>query len=108
MRPCNVDRSSDVWAYRPQSHKTEHHGRERVIYIGPKGQQLLTPYLVREDVAFCFAPAESEQLRNSERRANRLSPMTPSQATRLRRGNSRGWAGTRAGPEFDDPMTCNV
>jgi integrase len=36
LRPCDVDTSSDVWAYRPGSHKTEHHGRHRVIFIGPK------------------------------------------------------------------------
>jgi integrase len=26
IRPCDVDRSSDVWAYVPESHKTEHYG----------------------------------------------------------------------------------
>ncbi|NLS94251.1 MAG: site-specific integrase [Planctomycetaceae bacterium] len=31
---------------------------------------------------YCFSPAESEKSRNSERRANRKSPMTPSQARR--------------------------
>jgi integrase len=35
MRPSEVDRSGDVWIYRPGSHKTQHHGRERVIVIGP-------------------------------------------------------------------------
>ena len=33
-----MDRSGEVWQYRPGSHKTEHHGRERIIYIGPKAQ----------------------------------------------------------------------
>jgi integrase len=36
IRPCDVDISGDVWAYRPQSHKTEHHERGRVIFIGPR------------------------------------------------------------------------
>ena len=26
VRPCDVDRSGDVWLYRPESHKTEHLG----------------------------------------------------------------------------------
>lgn len=26
IRPCDLDRGDDVWAYRPESHKTEHHG----------------------------------------------------------------------------------
>src|SRR4051794_29999642 len=45
IRPCDVDRSQTVWIYRPGSHKTEHHGRERVIAIGPKAQGVLAPWL---------------------------------------------------------------
>ena len=41
LRPCDVDRTGDVWMYTPASHKTEHHGRERVIYIGPKAQEIV-------------------------------------------------------------------
>ena len=51
LRPCDVDRSDDIWAYRPESHKTEHHGRERVIHIGPRAQQVLRPYLLRAAAA---------------------------------------------------------
>jgi integrase len=40
MRPVDVDRGSTPWLYRPASHKTEHHGRARVIFIGPKAQQI--------------------------------------------------------------------
>ena len=32
IRPCDIDRSGDVWIYRPGSHKTEHHGRERRVF----------------------------------------------------------------------------
>jgi integrase len=31
VRPCDIDRTGDVWVYRPHSHKTMHHGRDRVI-----------------------------------------------------------------------------
>ncbi len=47
LRPCDVDTSGDVWIYRPESHKTEHHGRERIICVGPKAQEILRPYLLR-------------------------------------------------------------
>jgi integrase len=46
-RPCDVDRSTAVWQYRPGSHKTEHHDRARVILLGPQAQAILTPYLDR-------------------------------------------------------------
>lgn len=95
IRPRDVDRTGDVWAYRPESHKTEHHGRERVVFIGPRAQAVLLPYLNRAADAYCFVPAESEELRNTERKANRASPMTPSQLKRNRRSKSCGCGGDR-------------
>ena len=41
IRPCDVDTTGAVWCYRPESHKTEHHGRERIIMVGPKAQDAL-------------------------------------------------------------------
>ena len=37
VRPCDVDTSGDVWVFVPIEHKTEHHGRQRSVLIGPKG-----------------------------------------------------------------------
>lgn len=45
MRPCDIDRTGDVWLYRPPIHKMMHKGRQRVIFIGPKCQAVLMPYL---------------------------------------------------------------
>jgi integrase len=87
MRPCDVTRgTSGVWIYRPSSHKTEYRGRERRIFIGPEGQAILTQYLNRDSDSFCFSPLEAEAERNETRRANRKSPMTPSQAVRKPKG----------------------
>ncbi len=74
IRPCDVNTSGPVWAYRPQSHKTEHHGRERVIFIGPRGQDVLRPYLLREKSAFCFCPAEGERKRRVKLGEQRKTP----------------------------------
>ncbi len=54
MRPADIDRSGDVWTYTPASHKTEHHGKQRRIYFGPKAQALLLPYLLRPAYELCF------------------------------------------------------
>jgi site-specific recombinase XerD len=90
IRPCDVDRSGDVWRYVPESHKTEHHGRERVVFIGPRAQDILRPYLLREATAYCFQPKESERKRNAQRKSERKTPMTPSQAARkTKRGRQR-------------------
>jgi integrase len=89
MRPADITRGiSGTWTYRPTSHKTEHHGRERRIFIGPEGQAVLAPYLDRDPEAFCFSPAEAEAERNASRRASRQSPMTPSQLARKPKGRT--------------------
>ena len=76
IRPCEVDRSADVWAYRPASHKTEYTGRERVIFIGPKAQDVLLPYLVQhEPTACCFSPSESRARRRTKREVNSMQPI---------------------------------
>lgn len=85
LRPQDLDRSGEVWTYKPAHHKTEHHGRTRTIFIGPRAQAILLPYLLRAPDAYCFCPAESENRHNAERRAARRSPMTPSQAKRRRK-----------------------
>jgi len=55
IRPHDVDMSAMVWLYTPQRHKTQHLNRERVIAIGPKGQGLLGPFLLRNADAYCSA-----------------------------------------------------
>lgn len=88
MRPGDVCRDRekllepDVWEYRPASHKTEHHDRERVIFIGPQAQTILLPYLLRAADAFCFSPAESEAKRRAEQREARKTKVQPSQQNR--------------------------
>jgi integrase len=82
VRPCDVDRTGDVWTYRPQSHKTEHHGRERIICLGPQSQALLRPYLLRPADAHCFSPIEAEDRRHAAQREARKSKVQPSQRNR--------------------------
>ena len=75
VRPCDVDTSADVWIYRPEWHKTEHHGRDRAIPIGPQAQDVLRRYLFRESTAYCFSPAASELQRLRDRQAKRTTPL---------------------------------
>lgn len=75
VRPCDIDTSGDVWAYRPESHKTEHHGRARIVFIGPRAQAVLRPYLLREKTSYCFTPQDSERKRRREQHENRQTPL---------------------------------
>ncbi len=74
VRPSDVDTTGDVWKYRPESHKTEHHGHSRVIAIGPRGQDILRPYLLRASTDYCFSPVDSEKKRRQQQTENRKTP----------------------------------
>ena len=75
IRPIDVDTSCEVWQYIPEEHKTEHHGKQRTIFIGPKAQDVLRPYLLRPEECYCFCPAESERKRLSARHDARQTPL---------------------------------
>ena len=75
VRPCDVDTTGDVWTFIPPQHKTEHLGKRRSVFIGPKAQAVLRPYLLRESEAYCFSPAESERQRRAELHAVRKTPL---------------------------------
>jgi integrase len=75
LRPCDIDTTGTVWAYRPESHKMMHHGRERVIFIGPRGQEILRPFLLRDKSTYCFCPSEGERKRREVAHERRLTPL---------------------------------
>jgi integrase len=83
LRPCDVTFGTDETAcYRPESHKTEHHGRERRIYLGPQAVAILRPYLVRAPQAACFSPADSNAWHRAKIRSKRKTPLYPSHLAR--------------------------
>ena len=82
MRTIDIDRSGRVWIFTPETHKTEHHGRERRIYLGPAAQEILRPWLRMELTAYLFSPREAMLHRLAERRRNRKSKVQPSQKNR--------------------------
>lgn len=90
LKACDIDRSGDVWTFQPRTHKTVHHGRSRFIFIGPRGQKILEPYLASmEDDGFIFRPDAAERVRNSLRKAGRQSPRRPARRTERRRMHPR-------------------
>ncbi len=71
-----------VWEYRSFRHKNLHREQDRVVYIGPKAQVILRPYLLQPADRFCFSPVEAEAARRAELSAARV--------TRLSCGNRPG------------------
>jgi len=92
-----LDITGGLWLYRPSTHKTAHHGHERLTDLGPGAQEVIKPFLSakRGIDAFLFRPAKGMAERNTERRRKRKTPMTPSQARRKRKRNPRKKAGER-------------
>lgn len=67
-----------VWTYTPTAHKTAHRGKARAIFLGPRAQEVLRPWL-REDLAsYLFSPrdavAERQQTARVARPGKKQSP----------------------------------
>ncbi|MBN2561057.1 MAG: site-specific integrase [Phycisphaerae bacterium] len=75
MRGCVLDTSGQIWTYTPQEHKTEHHGHVRTIYLGPRAQGVVAPFLRRHLTAYLFSPIEAEQERLAARTRARRTPL---------------------------------
>jgi integrase len=82
MRPCDIDRSSDVWVYRPPKHKNRSKGKSRAIPIIGDAREAIIDYLNRDPQSHCFSPRESMAWFRSQQRANRQTPVQPSQQNR--------------------------
>lgn len=76
IRPCDIDTTGDVWSYIPESHKTQHHGKRRVIFIGPRAQAVLRPYLLRATESYCFSPIDAERKRRAAAYEARTVPFS--------------------------------
>lgn len=75
IRPVDVDRTGDVWRYIPHAHKNEHCDKSRVVFIGPKAQDILRPYLLRSETDYCFDPRDSEKKRRASIHEKRTTPI---------------------------------
>jgi len=95
MRTRDIETSGKVWVYRPQEHKTQLHGKERVVYLGPACQRILRPLLKTDLDAFIFSPADSMRSTAAVRRMNRVTPLTPSQRARRPKRSAKRSPGDR-------------
>lgn len=82
MRVCDITMGGPLWEYAPESHKTQHHGRKRIIILGPQAQTIIRPFLQADTTAFLFSPSDARAEFDAQRRENRRSPLTPSQKAR--------------------------
>ena len=83
MRGIDIEMTpGQPWLYRPQKHKTERYGHQRVIALGPEAQVVLQPFLHVNLEEFIFSPVIAHAERAAAKRQNRLSKVQPSQLNR--------------------------
>ncbi len=82
MRGCDLNTAGTIWEYKPRRHKTEHHGRARIVMLGPLAQKIIREFLKADTQAFLFSPADARLEFDARRKAERKTPMKPSQAER--------------------------
>lgn len=79
LRPCDLqmDNKRRVWTCRPEQHKNAFREQERVLYFGPRAQDILNKYVGnRPTTAYLFSPAEAEAKRRAELHAERDTPLS--------------------------------
>ncbi|MEI8371268.1 MAG: site-specific integrase [Planctomycetota bacterium] len=90
------------WVYRPGSHKTEHHGRGRLILIGPQAQAIIEPWLRPADPeAYLFNPVEARRWADRKRKKNARPNLTnakptPTPARQIAGSHYTVWSYSRA------------
>jgi integrase len=82
MRGCDLETGGKTWIFRPPSHKNEHHGHVREVYLGPKAQEVVEPFLKTNLEAYIFSPMEARQWQHQRMRQQRKSKVQPSQVNR--------------------------
>jgi integrase len=95
MRTMDLDTSGKVWTFSPSSHKTEHHGHGRIVYLGPLAQAVVAPWLRTDLAGYLFRPREAMVENRAARRAGRRTPLTPSQRARKVKSRPRRTPGDR-------------
>jgi integrase len=78
MTMRTIDMTGSNWIYTPPRSKSQHHGKPRRVYLGPKAQEVLREWLRTELDEPLFQPCEAENERSVERRTRRATKLWPS------------------------------
>ena len=78
IRGIDLKMTGKVWEYTPGSHKTEHHEKEKVIFLGPHAQKVIKPWLKTDLTAYLFSPREARAWFDAQRKKNRRTHESPS------------------------------
>ncbi len=78
LRPIDIDTTGDVWASRLRDHKLAYRQRERILYFGPKAQEILREFVAgRQLTAYLFSPCEAVAERHAKAMGHRRPDQKP-------------------------------
>lgn len=103
MRPCDIDRTGEIWSYTPLTHKIEHDEIDKVILLGPKAQEIIRPWLNRDAAIYLFSPKEVRQASLANRRKEETVRRGNPKRLRKRRQSTR-----RPRDHYDDESYCQA
>lgn len=78
MRAIDIMQVGRIWKYQPETHKTEHHGKSRIIALGPRAQEIVQRRLKPDMSAPLFQPKEAITERRQATKAPRRENQKPS------------------------------
>ena len=89
LRRSEIDTGGDVWLFKPSQHKSAWRGKPRVIAIGPKAQTFLREFFTTRIDEYLFSPRRSMEEFRAGQRAQRKTPIQPSQIHRAKANPKR-------------------
>lgn len=100
MRGCDLTMKGDVWEFRPSTHKNEWREEissvhKRIVYLGPRCQEIIRPFLQADLQAYLFSARESRAAYQAQRALTRKTKRTPSELRRKRKAIPKRSAGDR-------------
>ena len=87
IRWLHIDRTGEVWMFRPTQHKNNYREQDLAVPLGPRAQTILQRYAHRPPELPIFSPQEVEQWRKEQRRQhrNRKTKIYPCELRRIAR-----------------------
>jgi integrase len=103
IRGRDLTTSEETWTYEPASHKTAHHGKRRLIPLGPKAVAVIEEFLTNDPDAYLFRPADTVAEQHARRSEARRSRPTPSEVAKR-----KAMPGARHGDRYQRNSYCNA